>query len=101
MKGCVECWEGLVDPRIGNAGLHDVDELLTIALCTVLCGDQSAVDMVLFARAATRSMVAAPRRMPCATAQRSPATDRSSVSPGVATFASPGRRCGVVLDATG
>ena len=45
-----ECWEGLEDPRTGNAGLHDFHELLMIALCTVLCGGQGAVDMALFAR---------------------------------------------------
>ena len=45
------CWEGLEDPRTGNAGLHDFHELLVIALCTVLCGGQGAVDMALFARA--------------------------------------------------
>jgi len=47
----VACWEGLEDPRTGNAGLHDFHELLMIALCTVLCGGQGAVDMALFARA--------------------------------------------------
>jgi len=31
-------WEGLDDPRTGNAALHDFHELLMIALCTVLCG---------------------------------------------------------------
>jgi predicted transposase YbfD/YdcC len=41
----------LEDPRTGNAGLHNFHELLMIALCTVLCGGQSAVDMALFARA--------------------------------------------------
>jgi predicted transposase YbfD/YdcC len=45
------CWEGLEDPRSGNAGLHDFHELLVIALCTVLCGGQGAVDMALFAKA--------------------------------------------------
>jgi predicted transposase YbfD/YdcC len=45
------CWEGLDDPRTGNAGLHDFHELLVIALCTVLCGGQGAVDMVRFAEA--------------------------------------------------
>jgi hypothetical protein len=35
------CWEGLEDPRSGNAGLHDFYELLMIALCTVLCGGHS------------------------------------------------------------
>ena len=45
------CWEELEDPRTGNAALHDFNELLMIALCTVLCGGQGAVDMGLFARA--------------------------------------------------
>ncbi len=47
--GC--CWEGLEDPRNGNAALHDFHELLMIALCCVLCGGQGAVDMALFAEA--------------------------------------------------
>jgi hypothetical protein len=47
----VEWWEGLEDPRAGNAGLHDFHELLMIALCAVLCGGQGAVDMALFAKA--------------------------------------------------
>ncbi len=46
-----ECWEGLDDPRSGNAEVHDFHELLLIALCAVLCGGQGAVDMALFARA--------------------------------------------------
>jgi DDE_Tnp_1-associated len=41
----IACWAGLEDPRTGNAGLHDFHELLIIALCTVLCGGQSAVAM--------------------------------------------------------
>jgi predicted transposase YbfD/YdcC len=45
------CWEGLEDPRCGNAALHDFHELLMIALCCVLCGGQGAVDMALFAAA--------------------------------------------------
>uniref|UniRef100_E6QHJ9 H repeat-associated protein N-terminal domain-containing protein n=1 Tax=mine drainage metagenome TaxID=410659 RepID=E6QHJ9_9ZZZZ len=45
------CWEGLENPRSGNAGLPDFHELLVIALCAVLCGGQGAVDMALFARA--------------------------------------------------
>jgi len=44
-------WEGLEDPRKGNARLHDLHELLLIALCCVLCGGQGAVDMALFAEA--------------------------------------------------
>jgi len=47
----VECWGDLEDPRTGNAGLHDFHELLMIALCTMLCGGQGAVDMALFAKA--------------------------------------------------
>jgi predicted transposase YbfD/YdcC len=46
-----EFWEGLEDPRSGNAGLHDFHELLAIALCCVLCGGQGPTDMALFARA--------------------------------------------------
>jgi predicted transposase YbfD/YdcC len=45
------CWEGLEDPRSGNAGLHDFYELLLIALCAVLCGGQGALDMAVFAEA--------------------------------------------------
>ena len=45
------CWEGLEDPRSGNAGLHDFHEILVIALCAVLSGGQGAVDMALFAKA--------------------------------------------------
>lgn len=44
------CWDELDDPRTGNAVLHDFHELLVIALCSVLCGGQGAVDMALFAR---------------------------------------------------
>src|SRR3954467_5035381 len=47
----IACWAGLEDPRTGNAGLHDFHELLIIALCTVLCGGQSAVAMERFAQA--------------------------------------------------
>jgi predicted transposase YbfD/YdcC len=45
------CWEGLDDPRTGNAALHDFNEMLVIALCCVLSGGQGAVDMGLYARA--------------------------------------------------
>ena len=47
----IACWEGLEDPRTGNASLHDFHELLMIALCAVLSGGQGAVDMALFAKA--------------------------------------------------
>jgi hypothetical protein len=45
-----ECWEGLDDPRTGNASLHDFHEILAIAMCAVLCGGQGSVDMGLFAK---------------------------------------------------
>src|SRR5437870_7037131 len=51
MEAFAACFEGLDDPRTGNAALHDLHEILMIALCTVLCGGQTAVDMHLFARA--------------------------------------------------
>ncbi|MFL5286433.1 MAG: ISAs1 family transposase [Rhodopila sp.] len=51
MDQFIACWEELEDPRTGNAALHDFHELLMIALCTVLCGGQSAVDMARFAQA--------------------------------------------------
>jgi len=45
----IACFEGLKDSRTGNAGLHDLHELLVIALCTVLSGGQGATDMEAFA----------------------------------------------------
>jgi len=45
----VACFEGLKDPRTGNAGLHDLHELLVIALRTVLSGGQGATHMAAFA----------------------------------------------------
>ena len=51
MEEFAACWEGVEDPRTGNAALHDFHELLMIALCAVLSGGQGAVDMALFAKA--------------------------------------------------
>lgn len=51
MEQFAACWEELDDPRTGNAALHDFNELLMIALCSVLSGGQGAVDMGLYARA--------------------------------------------------
>jgi predicted transposase YbfD/YdcC len=45
----IACFEGLKDPRSGNAALHDLHELLVIALCTVLSGGQGATHMAAFA----------------------------------------------------
>jgi hypothetical protein len=39
------CWHVLEDPRHSNATLHDVHEVLIIALCCVLCGGQGPTDM--------------------------------------------------------
>lgn len=50
MDGFAECFEDLEDPRTGNAGRHDLLEMLMIALCTVLSGGQTAVDMAIFGR---------------------------------------------------
>jgi hypothetical protein len=43
MEGFGACFEGLEDPRTGNAGRHELLEILMIALCTVLCGGQTAM----------------------------------------------------------
>jgi predicted transposase YbfD/YdcC len=51
MEGFRACFEGLEDPRKGNARRHDLFELLMIALCTFLCGGESCVDMEEFAEA--------------------------------------------------
>jgi predicted transposase YbfD/YdcC len=51
MEAFAACFESLEDPRNGNAGRHDLLELLMIAFCTVLSGGQTAVDMQDFARA--------------------------------------------------
>lgn len=51
MERFADCWEGLEDPRRGNAKPHDLHELLFIARCTVLCGGQNAMDMAEFAAA--------------------------------------------------
>lgn len=45
MDGFTACFEGLDDPRTGNAGRHDLLEMLTVALCTVLCGGEDCTDM--------------------------------------------------------
>ena len=50
MEEFLACFEELEDPRTGNAGRHDLTEIMVIALCAVLCGGQYASDMALFAR---------------------------------------------------
>ena len=48
MKEFVACFETLEDPRTGNADRHNLLETIMIALCAVLCGCQTAVDMAEF-----------------------------------------------------
>lgn len=48
MKEFATCFESLKDPRIGNARLHNLLEILMIALCAVLCGCETAVEMSEF-----------------------------------------------------
>lgn len=40
----IACWDGLDDPRTGNAELHDFHEILVISMCGVPCGGQGSVD---------------------------------------------------------
>ena len=49
MKRFAACFADLPDPRADNA-LHDLTELLFIALLATLCGATSCTDMALFAR---------------------------------------------------
>src|SRR5271165_322025 len=51
MDGFTACFEGLDDPRTGNAGRHDLLEMLMIALCMMLSGGEDCTDMAEFARA--------------------------------------------------
>lgn len=49
MERFVACFSELTDSRASNARRHDFHELLIIALCAILCGGQTAVEMALFA----------------------------------------------------
>lgn len=49
MKQFAECFSDLPDPRADNS-LHDLTEILFIALMATLCGATSCTDMALFAR---------------------------------------------------
>jgi hypothetical protein len=51
MDGFAACFTGLDDPRTGNAGRHDLLEMLVIALCSVLSGGEDCTDMAEFAEA--------------------------------------------------
>ena len=49
MERFSQCFSGLPDPRADNA-LHDLTEILFIALLATLCGAQNCCDIALFAR---------------------------------------------------
>jgi predicted transposase YbfD/YdcC len=51
MQGLGDCFAEVKDPRGVNARRHDLWEILMIALCAVLSGGQTAVDMAVFAEA--------------------------------------------------
>jgi predicted transposase YbfD/YdcC len=51
MDGFDICFAGLSDPRSAHPRRHDLMEIMTIALCAVLSGGQTAVDMAVFAEA--------------------------------------------------
>lgn len=46
-----DCFAELKDPRGSNARRYDLPEIMMIALCAVLSGGQTAVDMAVFAEA--------------------------------------------------
>lgn len=46
-----ECFAGLEDPRWSNAVRHDLLEMVMMALCGMLCGAESCVDIEDFSRA--------------------------------------------------
>ena len=48
MDTFAEIFEELDDPRTGNAKQHDLNEILLIALCAILCGGETCADMALF-----------------------------------------------------
>jgi predicted transposase YbfD/YdcC len=51
MESLGECFAELEDPRGASTKRYDLPEILTIALCAVLAGGQTAVDMAVFAEA--------------------------------------------------
>jgi predicted transposase YbfD/YdcC len=51
LRGLHDCFAGIEDPRGPYGKRYDLPEVLTIALCAVLAGGQTAVDMAIFAEA--------------------------------------------------
>lgn len=47
-RGLVECLEELEDPRTGPAKLHNLVEILVIAICAILAGAEHCVDIALW-----------------------------------------------------
>ena len=48
MSNMERIFDGVVDPRSGNATRYDLNELLLSALMCVMCGGQTCTDMALF-----------------------------------------------------
>jgi predicted transposase YbfD/YdcC len=51
VEGFRSIFADLKDPRTGNARLHDLHEILVMALCPMLCGGEDGSDMALFGQA--------------------------------------------------
>lgn len=49
MEGFAGCFADLDDRRTGNAGRHDMVEMLVIAICTLLTGGEDCTDIAEFA----------------------------------------------------
>ena len=45
-----QLFNGVEDPRTGNATRHDFHEMLTVAVFSSLCGGQTCVDMADYAK---------------------------------------------------
>jgi hypothetical protein len=50
VAGIVKHFEGLPDPRTGNAKQHNFLEILIMAICAVICGADGWSDVELFAK---------------------------------------------------
>ena len=78
MEEFAACWEELDDPRTGNAALHDFNEMLVIALCSVLSGGQGAwatghIIWQFFATWRSTQCRGMQRKAPCAESSSEPA----------------------------
>jgi len=73
-----EIFSELPDPRAENA-LHDLRELLFIALLATLCGGTSCTDMALFARMKFYLLEPILKRMDCRATTRSAGCSACSI----------------------